>query len=224
MNTMSNLITGLLLLIIFTSCDPAKNGSKANKSPTGQEIENAGINLLADVIPLHADGHVNAVIEITAGTHEKWELNKISGELEWEFTDNEPRIIKYLGYPCNYGFIPQTLVSKEKGGDGDPLDIIILGPPVERGKILKCKLIGILYLIDRGERDDKLIALSLDSPLYGIDDMDELGEQYNGIIEILNLWFTNYKGPGIIESKGFGDRENAIRLLDSALQEYQINN
>ena len=45
----------------------------------------------------------------------------------------KPREVKYLGYPGNYGMIPRTLLPKELGGDGDPLDVIVLGPAVERG-------------------------------------------------------------------------------------------
>jgi len=55
--------------------------------------------------------------------------------------------------------IPQTLLSKENGGDGDPLDVIILGPSISRGSVVKAHLIGVLKLLDGGEQDDKLIAI-----------------------------------------------------------------
>ena len=47
-------------------------------------------------------------------------------------------------YPCNYGFIPNTL-----GGDGDPLDILILSENIfYPGIIIKCKIIGVLLMED----------------------------------------------------------------------------
>jgi len=55
-------------------------------------------------------------------------VKKPDGIMKWAFEDGKPRVIKYLAYPGNYGMIPRTLLPKELGGDGDPLDIIMLGP------------------------------------------------------------------------------------------------
>ena len=118
--------------------------------------------------------------------------------------------------------IPRTLLPKENGGDGDPLDILVLGAPVERGRVLKCKIIGLLYLSDRGEQDDKLIAVSSRSPMYGVNSIDELNQGYKGVTEIVELWFTNYKGPGKMESKGFGNKKEATAMLNEAIHEYTL--
>ena len=49
------------------------------------------------------------------------------GELiKLEFKNGKPRIINYIGYPVNYGFIPKTLLPTSEGGDGDQLDILVL--------------------------------------------------------------------------------------------------
>ena len=137
--------------------------------------------------------------------------------------DEKPRVVNYIGYPGNYGMVPRTLLSKEKGGDGDPLDILVLGPSVERGQILKSKIIGVLYLQDRGEQDDKLIAVSIDSPMYGVNGIDELNNNYKGVIEIVQLWFTNYKGAGKMELKGYGNKKVAIEILKNAINDYKLN-
>ncbi len=121
--------------------------------------------------------------------NEKWEIDKITGHLEWEFKDSQPRIVKYLGYPGNYGMIPRTLLPKERVGDGDPLDVIVLGPAVPRGSILKARLIGVMKMLDNGEQDDKLIAVMLDSPLGNIKSIVELDQRFNGITQILDNWF-----------------------------------
>ncbi|MCK5820516.1 MAG: inorganic diphosphatase [Bacteroidales bacterium] len=118
--------------------------------------------------PLMEDGKIQAVVEIPAGTLDKWEVDKETGYLKWEIRDGKPRVVQYLGYPGNYGMIPRTLLSKESGGDGDPLDVIVLGQPVERGSIVKAQLIGVLKLLDGGEQDDKLIAVLDGSPFSGI--------------------------------------------------------
>lgn len=213
--------TYVLLIIILISCNSSKKEEATNLPNSAQEDIKSNPNLLRDVIPLLEDGDVNAVIEIPAGTLEKWELNKSTGQVQWELVNNTPRIVNYLGYPGNYGMIPQTLLSKEKGGDGDPLDIIVLGPPATRGGIVKCKIIGVLYLTDRGEQDDKLIAVSDNSPFYKVNDITELNNNYKGISEIIKLWFTNYKGPDKMKSEGFGDKITALKILKDAINDYK---
>ena len=126
------------------------------------------------------NGYINALIEISAGSLEKWEYNKETKKVEIELVNDNPRIINYLGYPANYGMIPETLLSRNNGGDGDPLDIVVLGPPKPMGDIVKCKVIGVLYLIDNFEQDDKLIAISENSNLEHINDIGELNENYKG--------------------------------------------
>ena len=166
------------------------------------------------------DGNVNALIEIPAGTIEKWEYNKSTKDIELELINNKPRIISYLGYPANYGMIPETILPKEYGGDGDPLDVIVIGPPEQRGSLVKCKIIGVLYLIDNFEKDDKLIAISNKSGLWNINNIVDLDKNYSGISKILEIWFTSYKKGGNIESKGYGDSINALRILQDSRNYY----
>ena len=61
------------------------------------------------------------------------------------------------------------------------------------------------------------------STLNNINGIKELDANYNGILEILDLWFTNYKGSDEIISKGFGDEQSASRILNSAINQY-LNN
>ena len=177
MNKIIAILLCIPLSLLLIKCDSGEPKKNSNSIKIIEKKENTIFNLLADIIPKFDDGDVNAIIEIPAGTMDKWELDKLSGELRWELVDNKPRIIDYIGYPGNYGMIPRTLLPKENGGDGDPLDIIVLGPPVKRGSILKCKIIGVLFLSDRGEQDDKLIAVSINSPLYLINDIADLNKK-----------------------------------------------
>ena len=74
------------------------------------------------------DGSYNFFVEIPAGTKEKWEVNKRNGLLELEEKKGRKRVIKFLAYPGNYGFIPQTY-----GADGDPVDVVDMDESIERG-------------------------------------------------------------------------------------------
>ena len=216
------------LVVIIYSCNNSRTDRvfKSNDSlsyDNGTENITGDINLLSGYKPLHKDGNINAVIEIPAGTLEKWEVDKADGKLKLEYIDDEPRVIRYLGYPANYGMVPGTLLSEYSGGDGDPLDVIVLGPPIARGSVVRCKIIGVMYLYNGGETDDKLIAILAGTPLSEIDDIEELDYEFPGIKDILQLWFTNYKGPGIMESDGFGDKEKAMDILISAISEYKAS-
>jgi inorganic pyrophosphatase len=166
-------------------------------------------------------GNIQAFIEVPAGRTEKWEVDKEDGNLKWNFKKGRPRVLKYIGYPGNYGMIPRTLLSKESVGDGDPLDIIFLGPPLKRGEVASAKLIEVLKLLDKGDQDDKLIALQFNSPLKKSDSIEELDESFPGITQILELWFTNYKGNGEMKSDGFGDPEEAERIFNEASEQFE---
>jgi inorganic pyrophosphatase len=169
------------------------------------------------------DSLVNVVIEIPTGTLEKWEVNKENGHLELPEIDGVRRVVDYLGYPGNYGMVPQSLQDAAVGGDGDPLDILILGPPLTRGSFVKCGVIGIIRMLDNGELDDKLIALPAKGYLENIRTMKNLEADYPGMIEILTIWFENYKGKGQVEIKSIGEKEEAFQVLQEAIAAYQKN-
>lgn len=215
--------------VIIYSCSNRESDANIVSTSNNSTINDTvysfkdSINFLTDFVAIHEDGNVNVVIEIPSGSREKWELDKSDGTIKLELIDSLPRIINYLGYPCNYGMIPRTLLPKEQGGDGDPLDVLVLGDPIERGALVKCKVIGVLYLVDRGEQDDKLMAVELGTSFYNLNDLTALNNNYNGILEILQLWFVNYKGPNKMESKGFGDKDAAMNILISAVEAYKIH-
>ena len=170
--------------------------------------------------PINSDGTVNVVVEIPTGTTAKCEVTKPSGELRWEFKKGRPRIVRYLGYPGNYGMLPRTLLSKEAGGDGDPLDVIVLGPAVARGSVVRARVIGVLKLLDGGEQDDKILAVLAGDPLAEATSVRELDQKFPGVTKIIETWFESYKGPGELESQGFAGPEIGMEIVESAAQAF----
>jgi inorganic pyrophosphatase len=201
---MKNLALYILLLPLGFSCQSLEKNR----------------HLINDISPNLENQWVNMIVEIPTGTNEKWEVNKISGFIERDSINGEPRTIQYLSYPGNYGFIPQTLLSKKEGGDGDPLDILVIGEAVERGSELRCKVLGLLQLMDNDEQDDKLIAVVQNSALSHVDNLEELEIAYPGILLIVEKWFSNYKGPQQMLSKGFKDTQTAVQLIRHSSQSY----
>lgn len=145
---------------------------------------------------------LQAVIEIPAGSVQKWQMDKARpGLLEWE-KEADPatggtrlRTIAYLPYPVNYGALPGTLAAREQGGDGDPFDVLVLGPSLPQGASVNVRVLANLVMLDNGEQDDKLLAVRVDDPLYqDVSSLAELNDRFPGITTIIETWFSNYKG------------------------------
>ena len=181
----------IFFLFLLLSCEVAENTEHSGPDP---------INLLHGLTPITSDSLVNVVIEIPAGTNQKWEVNKNSGHLEWQkITADSSRVVDYLSYPANYGFVPQTLLSEATGGDGDPVDVFVIGEYIQRGQIVTCRIIGMIDMMDSGESDGKLIAVPIPSHFEKLHTIEDLENYYPGVLEILKIWLSNYKGPGKVE-------------------------
>lgn len=102
-----------------------------------------GVNHLEDHPARTPDGGMHVVVEIPAGTNEKWEVDP-NGQLVWEQKNGQPRVVHYLPYPANYGMVPRTLQDERTGGDGDPLDVLVLGPALDRGLLVATRAIGVI--------------------------------------------------------------------------------
>jgi len=206
---------------------PANGKERSASEPSISQVAvdpytfESDVNFVSDYAPLAEDGDIYVVVEIPTGSNAKWEVTKPDGKLRWEFKKGKPRVVKYIGYPGNYGMVPRTLLSKSSGGDGDPLDVIVLSPAVDRGSVVKAKLIGVLRLLDSGERDDKLIAVQEGSPLYRANSIKELNDKFPGVTEIVEIWFSNYKGPGKMESLGYGNKKQAREALQESIEAFQ---
>ncbi len=118
-------------------------------------------DFLRDYPAQAGDDSVNAVVEISSGTNEKWEV-KLDGVMRWDLKDGTVRIVRHLGYPGNYCIVPRAILGKEIGGDGDPLDVVVLGPSRPRGTPgPHCRR----HPADRcREKDDKLLAVPVHDP------------------------------------------------------------
>ncbi len=155
---------------------------------------------------------VNGIIEIPKGIRAKYELDKDSGLLRLDRV-----LYSSVYYPANYGFIPQTYCD-----DKDPLDILILTQiDVVPLCIVPAKVIGVMRMLDNGEADDKIIAVSAGDPSVNhINDISELPQHF---ISELRNFFEDYKK---LENKTvvveeFFDRKTAIEILQDSFKMYK---
>jgi inorganic pyrophosphatase len=158
-------------------------------------------------------------IEIPAGTKQKWEFNDETGEMEKDYKDGKERIIQFLPYPGNYGFIPETLA-----GDGDPIDVIDLDEAGERGDLKEVRIIGALDFKDKKDEDLKFIGVSPSGTFGHIQSIGQLLLEKPAVLEILKSWFLNYKKPGKMVFYAYIDRESSIKLLKKAQEKWKSKN
>ena len=170
---------------------------------------------------------VNAYIEITPFDVIKYEVDKGSGYLRVDRpqrTSSQP--------PSLYGFIPRTYCGPEvaalcpgaERGDGDPLDICVISErPIARSElIVPARVVGGLQLLDRGEADDKIVAVLEGDFVWG--EVRDIGELPRILVERLHHYFSTYKlvpgaQPQITVQRSYGV-EHAERVVAAALADY----
>jgi inorganic pyrophosphatase len=166
------------------------------------------------------NGTLNMVVEIPAGTNQKYEYDSSSKSFEVEIINNKKRVVNFLPYPGNYGFIPSTLMEEERGGDGDALDILLISESVKRGTVVDVIPIATLILKDNDEVDTKIIAVPLDTTLSIIDarSYQVFLIEYDAVKRIIEEWFTHYKGDRQIELVGWKDENYAWKEVEKWLK------
>ena len=103
--------------------------------------------------PLAPD-EFNVIIEIPMNADPiKYEVDKETGAM---FVDRF--MSTAMHYPCNYGYIPQTL-----SADGDPVDVLVITPfALTASVVVTCRPIGVLKMEDEAGGDAKLLAVPID--------------------------------------------------------------
>lgn len=132
-----------------------------------------------------APHEVNVVIEIPAHSEPvKYEVDKVTGAMVVDrFMSTSMR------YPCDYGYIPQTL-----GNDGDPIDVLVISPlPLISGSVICVRPIGMLGMTDESGEDVKILAVPVDklTTIYSkITKPEDLGDF---ILARIAHFFEHYK-------------------------------
>ena len=153
----------------------------------------------------------NSVIEIPFGSSVKYELDKESGLIKLD------RILySAVYYPANYGFIPQTLAE-----DHDPLDVLVLcQETVVPLTLIHARTIGIMTMIDQGEKDHKIIAVATDDPEFN--SYREAAEMPPHRLTMLRRFFQDYtqlEGK-VVEVDEIQPAKEAFPIIEDALTRY----
>lgn len=165
---------------------------------------------------INENGTLNMVVEIPAGTNHKYEYDYGAKEFRIETINGNERVVDFLPYPGNYGFIPSTLMDKDRGGDGDALDILLISESLPTGSVAEVIPIGAILLLDNGEIDTKIVAVPLDTLQNVIDarSYQVFFIEYDAAKRIIEEWFTHYKGNRQVELIGWRDDSFAWREVE----------
>src|SRR5690625_1979554 len=99
----------------------------------------------------NAPEEFNVIIEIPQNSDPvKYEVDEDTGAIHVDRF-----MLAAMHYPCNYGYVPQTLAE-----DGDAVDVLVLTPfPVAVGAVIECRALGVLEMEDEGGIDAKILAV-----------------------------------------------------------------
>jgi inorganic pyrophosphatase len=179
---------------------------------------------------------VHAYIEITPFDPVKYEVDKETGYLRVDRpqrTSSNP--------PSLYGFVPRTYCGTAVGalmpgahdGDRDPLDICVISErPITKAEVIaNVRVVGGLPMLDRGEADDKIIAVIANDHIWaGVKDVSELP---GVLIERLRHYFMTYKltpdeiaasragvAPTVTLGPTYGPA-HAAKVIQAAIHDYE---
>lgn len=159
---------------------------------------------------IHPD-NFTAVIEISKGSRNKYEIDKSTGLLRLD------RILHTAThYPANYGFIPRTFAD-----DGDPLDVLVLcSEPIAPMTLVQCYPIGVIKMTDGGKMDEKIIGIPFNAPMYNY--YKNSSDLPVHVVEEIRHFFSVYKQLENKETSvdDFFDRDEAVSIIKSCIEGY----
>jgi len=171
-----------------------------------------------DLVPAGNDvpDDINVVIEIPKDAEPvKYEVDKASGAIFVDRVLSTP-----MRYPCNYGYIPNTL-----SGDGDPVDALVLLPlPLIAGSVIRCRPVGLLNMDDEAGHDTKLIVVPGDKVFRGythIRDIDDAPQHWRDRIAHFFEHYKDLEQGKWVKVSGWGDAAAAREEIGESVERYR---
>ncbi|WP_328828877.1 inorganic diphosphatase [Streptomyces sp. NBC_00252] len=150
----------------------------------------------------------DVIVEIPQGSRNKYEMDHALHRIRLDrllFTSTR--------YPADYGYIEHTL-----GGDGDPLDALILvGEPTFPGCLIECRAVGMFVMKDEHGPDEKVLCVPAHDPRWaGVQDIGDVS--HFDQLEFTHF-FEVYKDlePGkSVEGSHWEGREQAYAEIEAS--------
>lgn len=170
--------------------------------------------------PAFSRGYTNAVIEIPAGTNRIINWDAESRMFVAEQEDNEDKLVDFLPFPANYGFVPGTFTDPVLGGEGQPVAVMIICESVPTGTVMEVVPLLVLYF-----DDDNVTRSNLTDPVViavparesqrviQAGSYEDLFDDYPDLMDILVKWFVSYRGSGSKRLRAMGDGDVAMKEI-----------
>ena len=128
---------------------------------------------------------INVIIEIPKDAEPvKYEVDKASGAIFVDRVLSTP-----MRYPCNYGYVPNTLC-----GDGDPVYVLVVMPlPLIPGSVIRCRPVGMLAMTDEAGADTKIVAVPIDKVFAGYSHIKDVNDVPQHWRDRIGHFFEHYK-------------------------------
>jgi len=157
----------------------------------------------------------NVIIEIPMlAPPIKYEVDKLTGAI---FVDRF--MATAMHYPCNYGYIPETL-----SDDGDPVDVLVISPvPLLTGIVVRSRPIGLLAMRDEHGEDAKVLAVPIDKVCDLYTTVRSVSDLPRGQLDQIAHFFQHYKElePGkFVDVRGWQDEAAARREIMAGVMKY----
>lgn len=125
---------------------------------------------------------INVVIEIPKGSRNKYEFDPVNNCFKLD-----RMLFSSVHYPCDYGFIPDTLA-----GDGDPLDVlVIVGEATFPGCRIQSRPVGVFEMTDEKGADEKILSVPISDPT--LNHINTLADVPKHLLKEIVHFFTIYK-------------------------------
>lgn len=159
------------------------------------------------------DAAFPVVIETPKDWHVQYAVDSATGLLSVKRV-----LFGAVHYPANYGFIPRTMTP-----DGDPLDVLVLGQyPIEPLAIARARAIALVEVREAKQRDDKIVAVHVDDPVFAEYDRFEALPAY--LMREIRQFFVDYRALEHDDTSvgGVRGRDDAMRVVHAARQAYRL--
>jgi inorganic pyrophosphatase len=154
---------------------------------------------------MSSDDVVEVIIEIPAGTRNKYEFDEATGMLRLD-----RQLPTNMVYPADYGFVPNTLAE-----DGDPVDVLVLiDEPAVPGSVLRVRPLGLLRVRDEHGPDPKVVSVLADeAEREGFHELEDLSRRALAEIEHFFEVYKDLETSKWTKTDGFASRSAALEEI-----------